>query len=163
MYSMWLSTTVNWSYHTNRFELGSRSDPASWLEEPFSILWLAVVNWQVCYVFLFINLVMLIDTYRSMIVRIVSPAIRGFLLPLLSQSCLLSLCTKENLWDQDMTVWNCRNFLANSCHQFSPLSVAMKSHKWLCHWTAPHLTPKLVPALLPCWARMHSIQETSLW
>ena len=46
--NLWLPTTVDWSYRTNRFELGSRSDPASWLEEPYSILWLVVVNWQVC-------------------------------------------------------------------------------------------------------------------
>ena len=46
---------------------------------------------------LLINFVMLIDTYRSMIVRFTLPATRGFLSP------LLSLCSffaaKENLWD----------------------------------------------------------------
>ena len=46
--NLWLPVTVDWSYHGNRFELGSRSDTASWLEEPYSILWLARVNWQVC-------------------------------------------------------------------------------------------------------------------
>ena len=30
--NLWLPTTVDWSYDTNRFELGSKSDPASWLE-----------------------------------------------------------------------------------------------------------------------------------
>ena len=35
---------------------------------------------------LLINLMMLIDTYRSMIVRFAAPATRGFLLPLLSPS-----------------------------------------------------------------------------
>ena len=38
---------------------------------------------------LLIDLVMLTDTYRSMIVRFVSPATRGFLSPLLSLSSLL--------------------------------------------------------------------------
>ena len=32
--NLWLPATVDWSYRTNRFELGSRSDPASWLEQP---------------------------------------------------------------------------------------------------------------------------------
>ena len=50
-----LSLTVDWSYSPNRFELGSRSYPASWLEEPYSILWLALVNWQVCCYWLLVN------------------------------------------------------------------------------------------------------------
>ena len=64
-----------------------------------SVLWLAVVtDSHVVSGCLLIDLVMLIDTYRSMIVRFVSPATRDFLLPLLSLSCLLVV--KENLWDQ---------------------------------------------------------------
>ena len=31
--NLWLPTTVDWSYRANRFELGSKSDPASWLED----------------------------------------------------------------------------------------------------------------------------------
>ena len=31
------------------------SDRASWLEEPYSVLWLAVVNWQVCCYWLVVN------------------------------------------------------------------------------------------------------------
>ena len=45
------------------------------------------------------DLVMLIDSYRSMIVRFASPATRGFLSPLLSLSSRL-FAVKENLWDQ---------------------------------------------------------------
>ena len=44
---------------------------------------------------LLIDLVVLIDTYRSMIVRCASPATRGFLSPLLSLSCLVSLRRKK--------------------------------------------------------------------
>ena len=33
--NLWVPATVDWSYRANRFELGSRSDPASWLEEPY--------------------------------------------------------------------------------------------------------------------------------
>ena len=83
--------TVDWSYRANKFELGSRSNPVSWLEEPYGVLWLAVVNWQLRYVVigcLLIDVMMLIDTYRSMIVRFASPATRGFLSPLLSLSSL---------------------------------------------------------------------------
>ena len=42
--NLWWPATVDWSYHANRFELGSRSDPASWLEEPYGVLWLTLVN-----------------------------------------------------------------------------------------------------------------------
>ena len=84
--NLWLPATVDWSYCVNRFELGSRPDPASWLEEPYRC---AIIG---C---LLINLEMLIDTYRSMIVRFASPATRGFLSPLLSLSYLISLGRKK--------------------------------------------------------------------
>ena len=76
----------------NRFELGSRSDPASWLEESYRCV---VIGG------LLIDLVMLIDAYRSMIVRFTSPATRGFLSPLLSLSNCLSLRGERKPWDQD--------------------------------------------------------------
>ena len=47
------------------------------------------------------DLVMLIDTYHSMIVRFASPATRGFLSSLLSPL----FTAKENLWDQGVTNW----------------------------------------------------------
>ena len=53
--NLWLPTTVNWSYCANRFGLGSRSDPASRLEGPYTVLWLALVNWQVCCYWLLFN------------------------------------------------------------------------------------------------------------
>ena len=80
--NLWLPATVNWSYHANRFELGSRPDPASWLEEPY---WCVIIG---C---LLIDLVMLIDTHHSMIVRFKSPATRGFL----SSLSLSSLFTSK--------------------------------------------------------------------
>ena len=78
--NLWLATTVDWSYRANRFELGSRSDPVSWLEEPYRCVVIGCL---------------LIDSYRSMIVRFASRATRGFLLPLLSLSCLVSLLRKK--------------------------------------------------------------------
>ena len=33
--NLWWAVTVDWSYRANSFELESRSDPASWLEEPY--------------------------------------------------------------------------------------------------------------------------------
>ena len=92
--NLWLPTTVDWSYRANRFELGSRSDPASWLEEPYSVLWLAVVNWQVCCYWLLDNN-WSHDVDCHMIVRFASPTTRGFLSPLLS-----FFAATENLWDQ---------------------------------------------------------------
>ena len=84
--NLWLPMTVDWSYCANRFELGSRSDPASWLEEPYSVLWLAVVlYWQVCCYWLPVNWSHDVDCH--MIVRFTSPATRGFLSPLLSLFC----------------------------------------------------------------------------
>ena len=77
---------VDWSYRANRFELGSRSDPVSWMEEPYRCVIIGC---------LLIDLVMLIDSYRSMIVRFASPATRGFLSPLLSLSCLVSSRRKK--------------------------------------------------------------------
>ena len=44
---------------------------------------------------LLIDLVVLIDSYRSMIMRFASPATRGFLSPLLSLSCLVSSRRKK--------------------------------------------------------------------
>ena len=54
-YSAWLPTTVDWSYQDNRFELGLKPDPASWLEKPYRVLWLAHVNWQVCCYWFLVN------------------------------------------------------------------------------------------------------------
>ena len=99
--NLWLPGTVDWSYHANRFELGSRSDPASWLVWRNLIAysdWLSLTDKCVVIGCLLINLIMLLDTYRSMIVRFASPATRGLLLPLLSLSCLFT--SKENLWGQ---------------------------------------------------------------
>ena len=76
----------DWSHRANRFELGSRSDLASWLEEPYRCVVIGC---------LLIDLVMLIDTYGSMIVRVASPATRSFLSPLLSLSCLVSSLRKK--------------------------------------------------------------------
>ena len=84
--NLWLPVTVDWSYRANRFELGSRSDPASWLEEPYRCVVIGC---------LLIDLVMLIDSYRSMIERYASSAIRGFLSPLLFLSCLVSSQRKK--------------------------------------------------------------------
>ena len=49
---------------------------------------------------LLINLVMLIDSYHSMIVRFAPPATRGFFSLLLSLSLSGLFAVKENLWDQ---------------------------------------------------------------
>ena len=83
--NLWLPATVDWSYRANIFELGSRSDPASWfIEEPYSIFWLAIVNWQVfCYWLLVSQFSW--HLYHSMIVRLTSPATRGCLLFLHSE------------------------------------------------------------------------------
>ena len=72
--NLWFPAAVDWSYRANRFELRSRTDPVSWLVEPYRCV---VIG---CFL---IDLVMLIDSYRSMIVRSASPATRGFLSPLL--------------------------------------------------------------------------------
>ena len=99
--NLWLPTTVDWSYRANRFDLGSRSDPASWLEEPYSVLWLAVITDR-CVVIgcLLIDLVILIDSYRSMIVTFASPVTRGFLSLLDFPSLSRLFAAKGNLWDQ---------------------------------------------------------------
>ena len=51
------------------------------------------------YWLLVIDLVMLIDSYRSMIVRFTSWVTRGFLSPLLCLSLDILFVAKENLWD----------------------------------------------------------------
>ena len=89
--NLWLPTTVDWSYRTNRFELGSRSDPASWLEEPYRCVIIGC---------LLIDLMMLIDSYCSMIVRFTSWVTRGFLSPLFCLLLDILFVAKENLWDQ---------------------------------------------------------------
>ena len=43
---------------------------------------------------------MLIDSYRSMIVRFASRVTRGFLSPLLCLSLDILFVAKENVWDQ---------------------------------------------------------------
>ena len=93
--------------HTNRFELGSRSDPASWLEEPYRCVVIGC---------LLIDLVMLIDSHHSIIIRFALPATRGFLSPLLSlSSCLFA--AKENLWDQGSSLVACS--LNHSLHNYT--------------------------------------------
>ena len=81
--NLWLPATFDWFYCTNRFELGSKFDPASWLEEPCRCVIIGC---------LLIDLVMLIESCRSMIVRFPLPTTRGFLSPLLF---LLSLHGKR--------------------------------------------------------------------
>ena len=92
--NLWLAAAVDWSYRANRFELGSRSDTASWLEEPYSRL---VTDRCVVIGCLLINVMMLIiiDTYHSMIMRFALSATRGFLSPLLSLSHLVSSWRKK--------------------------------------------------------------------
>ena len=102
--NLWLPATADWSYRANRFELGSRSDPTSWLEEPYSVTWLAFVNWQVCCYWLLVN--RLSWPYRSTKVRFGSPATRGFLSPLLSLSSLVSSRPKKT---SETTVPNLRS------------------------------------------------------
>ena len=54
-----------------------------------------------CHYWLLVNhLVMLIDSYRSMIVRFAVRVTRGFLSPLLCLSLDILFMAKENLWDQ---------------------------------------------------------------
>ena len=84
--NLWLLAPVDWSYCASRFELGSRSDPSSWLEEPYRCVFIGCS---------LIDLVVLIDNYRSTIVRFALPTTRGFLSPLLSLSCLVSLRQKK--------------------------------------------------------------------
>ena len=90
--NLWLPATVVWSYRSNRFELGSRSDHISWLEEHCSVLWLAVVTDR-CVV-IGCLLTDSCDTYRSMLVRFASPVTRGFL------SLLLSLGLLSSRWKE---------------------------------------------------------------
>ena len=60
--------------------------------------WLLLTDRCVVIGCLLIDLIMLIGTYRSMIVRFALPATRGFLSPLLCLwSCLFA--GKENLWE----------------------------------------------------------------
>ena len=57
--------------------------------------WLLLTERCVVIGCLLIDLMMLIDTYRSIIVRFASPGTRGFLSLLLSLFFLLSLCGKR--------------------------------------------------------------------
>ena len=94
--NLWLPATVDWSYRADlRFELRSRSDPASWLEEPYRCVVIGC---------LLIDLVMLSDSYLSMIVRFASPVTTGFLSPLLLSLLSCLIVVKENLWDQGSIV-----------------------------------------------------------
>ena len=105
---LWLPMTVDWSYCANRFELGSRSDPASWLEEPYSVLWLAVVlYWQVCCYWLPVNWSHDVDCH--MIVRFISSATRGFLSP------LLSLFSQQKKTSGTRVVWYRGQSLSQTC------------------------------------------------
>ena len=109
------------SYRANRFELGSRSDPASWLEEPYRCVVIGC---------LLIDLVMLIDSYRSMIVRFASPATRGFLSPLLSLSCLVSSRRKKTSGTRVM--WRRRRFFNRLKAALIAKSKAADSSLWSC-------------------------------
>ena len=101
---------VDWSYCANRIELGSRSDTASWMEEPYRCV-------VICC--LLIDFVMLIDRYRSMIVRFASPATRGFLSTLLSLSCLVSLQRKKTSGTR--VVWVLITYLRHNAHRSAAL------------------------------------------
>ena len=112
--NLWLPATVDWSYCANRFELGSRYDPASWLEEPYRCVVIGC---------LLINLVVLIDSYRSMIVRFASWVTRGFLSLLLSLSCLISSLRKKTSGTRvtySITNFTLSQNLLNSCCMFLP-------------------------------------------
>ena len=97
---LWLSVTVDWSYRANRFEL-KRSNL------------LIGRTLQVYHYWLLVNLVMLIDSYCSMIVRFTSFATIGFLSSVLSLSCLVRLfVVKENLWYQGKTLGKLAEYLS---------------------------------------------------
>ena len=67
---------------------------------------------------LLIDLMMLIDNYRSMIVRFASPATRGFLSPLLSLSHLISSRRKKTSGTRVLPKWiwlNQENFSILKC------------------------------------------------
>ena len=80
--NLWWQVTVVWSYCANQ---RTRVKIWPWRKTDRCI----VIG---C---LLIDLVMIIDTYRSMIVRFTLPATRGFLLSLLSHSSLFSLHGKR--------------------------------------------------------------------
>ena len=65
---------------------------------------------------LLIDLVMLTDSYRSMIVRFASWVTRGFLSPLLCLSLDILFVAKENLWDQGTTTQKL-GYNANNYHE----------------------------------------------
>ena len=119
--NLWLPATVDWSYCANR----SRSDPASWLEEPYRCVVIGC---------LLIDLVMLIDSYRSMIMRFASPATRGFLSPLLSLYCLVSSRRKKTSGTRVVSikrlVWNMNKLVLLT--RSLPL---MKGRKRELYWT----------------------------
>ena len=89
----WVSE-VRWSYCANRFELDFQNK--IW---PCLLIEGKLIAHSGC---LLIDLVMLIDIYRSLIVRFGSPTTRSFLSPFLSFSCLSSLRgERKNLWDRN--------------------------------------------------------------
>ena len=94
--NLWLPATVDLSYCTNRFKLGSRSDPA-WRNLIAYSDWLLLTDRWVVIGCLLIDSR---DTYRNMIVRFVIAHNQRFSLAA-SFSLLSRLFTaKENFWDQ---------------------------------------------------------------
>ena len=91
--NLWLHATADWSYRANRYVLGSSSDPASWLEEPYTC---------VIIVFLLIYLVMLIDSYSCIVAwewdshRPLPEVFSPLFFPSMSHLFV----AKENIWDQ---------------------------------------------------------------
>ena len=140
--NLWLPATVDWYYRTNRFELGSTSDPASWLEEPSR----CVVIGR-----LLMDLMMLIDSYRSMIVRFASPATRGFLSLLLFLSCLIPSRRKKTSGTR-VVGWQLRPPPPSASVSPSPplllSSLVPPSHHYH-HHRYHHLLPTLPPSPIP--------------
>ena len=85
--NLWLPATVDYTYRANGFEPGSGSDPASWLDKPYSVLWLALVNKRVVIGGLLIDSR---DTCHSTIVRFASPTTEFSLTKLATSFSLLT-------------------------------------------------------------------------
>ena len=135
--NLWWQATVVWSYCANQ---RTRVTIWPWRKTDRCI----VIG---C---LLIDLVMMIDTNRSMIVRFVLPATRGFLLSLLSHSSLSSLSlssllsplssllsslfslftAKENLWDQGTLLFEKKYYVQANEHR--PLFVMIEV--WYLPW-----------------------------
>ena len=145
--NLWMPAIVHWSYHVNRFELGSRSDPVSWLDKPYRCVVIGC---------LLIDLVMLIDSYRSMIVRFTSPATRGFLLPLLS--LVSSLCgERKPLGPGYSHVCRIMEWMMNEAEMFfKTVFCPMNVHTII---TLPSASPKMID----CCSGGQMRQVTALW